>query len=289
MTLDTILILGCGYVGEKLAASCLAVGMEVVGTTRSKARAAALERQGVKTIVATSPAELPDTLLAGVQAVIDSIPLTKTTQGMYASQTEWLPQIAPRIQQLKWAAYLSSISVYGDTYGAWVDETWPCKPVSERGIERLKAEQVWLQTELPVEIFRLAGIYGPERNIIARLKAGGYKAVQWNPPHDSSRIHVDDIVASIMAAMKMPRPRRIVNLTDDEPLAHADYVTELARMIDAPEPIILTPEEGNRQLSPAMVAFFRDNKRVSNRLLHAELLQKLKFPSFREAVDSLLS
>jgi len=283
-----LLILGCGYVGEKLAAACMADGIKVIGTTRSDARAAALGNTGIEAAVAASPVDLPDTLLASVDAVVDSIPLTRNEQGMHASQPAWLPEIAPKLAQLKWVAYLSTTGVYGDADGAWVDESWPCKPASERGIERLKAEQAWLQSGLPVEIFRLAGIYGPGRNMIARLKAGEYKTVQWDSPHYSSRIHVDDIVAAIMAAIKMPKPGRIVNLADDEPLPHAGYVTELARMIDAPEPVMLTPEEGKRQLSPAMISFFRDNKRVSNRLLHRELLPELKYPNFRQGVTSLL-
>ena len=79
----------------------------------------------------------------------------------------------------------------------------------------------------------------------------------------------------------------MVNLADDEPLPHANYVTELARMIGAPAPVMLTPEEGERQLPPAMIDFFRDNKRVSNRLLHRELLPKLKYPGFREGFAAL--
>jgi len=285
---DALLIFGCGYVGEKLAAACMADGMRVIGTTRSPEHAEALESHGIEAVLAASPSDLPDTLLASADVVLDSIPLTRNEQGMHASQPAWLPEIAPKLAQLKWVAYLSTTGVYGDADGAWVDETWPCKPSSERGIERLKAEQAWLQSGLPVEIFGGAGIYGPGRNMIARLKAGGYKTVQWHPPHYSSRIHVDDIVAAIMAAIKTPKPGRIVNLADDEPLPHASYVTELARMIDAPEPVILTPEEGKRQLSPAMISFFRDNKRVSNRLLHRELLPELKHPNFRQGVASLL-
>jgi len=290
---DTLLILGCGYVGEKLAIACMADGMRVIGTTRSPERAEVLESRGIEAVLAASPSDLPDTLLASTDAVLDSIPLMRDASVMYASQLRWLPEIAGKCcrlecTELKWAGYLSTTGVYGDADGAWVDETWPCKPSSERGIERLKAEQAWLQSGLPVEIFRLAGIYGPGRNMIARLKAGGYKTVQWNPPHYSSRIHVDDIVAAIMAAIKTPKPGRIVNLADDEPLPHADYVMELARMIDAPEPVMLTPEEGKRQLSPAMIDFFRDNKRVSNRLLHRELLPELKYPNFRQGVALLL-
>ncbi|MDQ7012202.1 MAG: SDR family NAD(P)-dependent oxidoreductase, partial [Mariprofundaceae bacterium] len=186
------------------------------------------------------------------------------------------------------AGYLSTTGVYGDAGGAWVDETWECRPTSQRGIERLKAERAWLDSGLPVEIFRLAGIYGPERNIIGKLRAGGYKAVRWQPPHFSGRIHVDDIIAALMAAMRRPRPGRIVNVADDEPLPHERYVSELAAMVGAPAPILLTPEEGRRELSAAVLDFFSDNKRIANRLLHRELLPSLKYPNFRTAVPELL-
>jgi len=283
-----ILILGCGYTGAKLAKACLAEGIKVTGTTRNPEHARQLKQMGIEAVIAAVPVNIPVDILQGCDAVLDSIPLERSEDGMHAGQRHWLPKLAPRLQHVRWAGYLSATSVYGNADGAWVDEAWPCKPASERGMGRLQAEQAWLQSDIPVEVFRLAGIYGLGRNIITRLKAGGYKAVQWDPPHYSSRIHVDDIVAAIMAAMKTPKPGRIVNLADDEPLPHASYVMELAQMIDAPEPVILTPEEGKRQLSPAMLGFFRDNKRVSNRLLHCELLPELKYPSFREGLASLL-
>jgi len=284
-----LLIFGCGYVGEKLAEACLTEGMNVAGTTRSSKRAEELRALGVEAVVVESPGQLPDELLNRCDTVLDSIPLTRDESGLHASQLQWLPKIAPKLSGLKWAGYLSTTGVYGDANGAWVDESWPCNPTSERGRLRLRAEQAWLESGLPVEVFRLAGIYGPGRNIIGRLKAGGYKAVSWNPPHYSSRIHVDDIVTAVMAAMKNPRPGRIVNVADDQPCPHADYVTELARLVDAPAPEILTPEEGERQLSPAMLDFFQDNKRVSNRLLHRELLTELKYPDFRSAASELAS
>jgi len=284
----SLLILGCGYVGERLAKSCLAKDMRVTATTRSKARAEALRALGIDAVVVDSPAHLPDELLSQCDAVLDSIPLSRDEDGTHASQLQWLPQITPKLSRLKWAGYLSTTGVYGDANGAWVDESWPCSPSSERGRLRLQAEQAWLNSGLPAEVFRLAGIYGPERNIIGKLKAGGYKAVAWSPPHYSSRIHVDDIVAALMAAMESPRAGRIVNLADDAPCPHADYVTELARMLGAPAPILLTPQEGEKQLSKAMFDFFRDNKRVSNRLLHRELLPQLRYPAFRDAVADLL-
>ncbi|MDQ6993434.1 MAG: SDR family oxidoreductase [Mariprofundus sp.] len=285
--LKCLLILGCGYVGEKLAAACLADGMRVIATTRDLLRAEVLAKQGIEAIVVRSPLELSDELLAAVDGVVDSIPLSRDQTGIHATQLLWLPQLTERLLHLRWAGYLSSTAVYGDAGGAWVDESSICRPSSERGGERLKAEKTWLESGLAAEIFRLAGIYGVERNILGRLKSDAYKAVQWNPPHYASRIHVDDIVAALMAAMQKPRAGRIVNLADDLPLPHAEYVCEVAAMIGAPMPQMLTESEGEAVLSPSMLAFFRDNKRVSNRLLHQELLPSLQYPSFRTAMGEL--
>ena len=280
----SLLILGCGYVGGKLAEACMSEGIRVVGTTRSRERAEALQEKGIEVVLAASPADLPDALLASVDAVLDSIPLVRDEQGMHALQPHWLPALAAKLSHVGWAGYLSTTGVYGDAGGAWVDESWPCHPDSARGLERLKAEAAWLNSGLPAEVFRLAGIYGPERNMLARLQSGNYKTVQWQPPHYSSRIHVDDIVEALMAAMRKPRAGRIVNLADDLPMPHADYVVELARIIGAPMPEILSEQEGEQQLSPMALSFFRDNKRVSNRLLHEELLPELTFPDFRAGV-----
>ncbi|MDT8376144.1 MAG: SDR family oxidoreductase [Mariprofundaceae bacterium] len=285
MTIQSLIILGCGYVGERLAKASVAEGVKVTGTTRSQERAEELRGMGIDAVAVESPELLPDELLQRCDALLDSIPLTRDEDGMHALQLRWLPKIAPKLSNLKWAGYLSTTGVYGDADGAWVDENFPCRPTSARGSERLKAEQAWLDSGLPVELFRLAGIYGPERNIASKLMTGGYKAVRWQPEHWSNRIHVDDIVAALMAAMHAPRRARICNLSDDEPLSHADYVIALAEMIGAPPPRILTPEAGEKELSPAMLDFFRDNKRVSNTLLHRELLPELRYPSFRDAFD----
>jgi len=284
-----LLILGCGYVGDKLARTCLEQGIRVVGTTRCALREKELNTLGIQAVLADSPEMLPDEVLACCDAMLDSIPLERSGQKFWAGQINWIPKLAHKLKQVRWVGYLSSTGVYGDADGAWVDESWPCKPGSFRGKQRLIAEDAWLNSGLPVEVFRLAGIYGPDRNIISRLKAGQYKVVDWNPPHFSSRIHVDDIVVALLAAMDKPRVGRIMNLADDDPLPHIDYVNELARIIGAPAPVKLSPEEGEIQLSAAALAFFADNKRVSNRLLHKELLPELKYPGFREGFSSMIS
>ena len=285
--IEHLLILGCGYVGEHLAAAAVARGMRVTGTTRRPDRAEALRAQGLEAVICDSPTDLPDDLLQACDGILDSIPLDKAGDGLRAPQADWLPVLAPRVRHVRWAGYLSTTGVYGDAGGAWVDEAFACRPTSARGSGRLMAEAAWLGSGLPAEVFRIAGIYGPGRNLIGRLMAGGYRAPAWQPPHWSSRIHVDDIVAALSAAMRLPRPGRVVNLADDCPLPHADYVLELARMVGAPPPVILDAATAERELSPAALAFFRDNKRVCNALLHRELLPGLKYPSFREAVASL--
>lgn len=282
-----VLILGCGYVGERLAAACLRQGVRVSGTTRSPERAARLQAMGIQALFVATPLDIPAASLADVDAVVDSIPLSRSGSRASASQPEWLPGLMHRLPVLRWAAYLSTTGVYGDAGGAWVDESWPCKPDSPRGIERLRAEACWQVEADCAEMFRIAGIYGPGRNILDRLRAGGYRAVAWQPPRFSNRIHVDDIVGALLAAMRAPRAGRIVNLADDQPLPHAEYVTQLARLIGAPPPVLLTPEQGEAELPASVLDFFRDNKRVSNRLLHAELLAVLAYPGFREGLESL--
>lgn len=285
--MDKLLILGCGYVGERLAVAALKKGIRVAGTTRSTERAESLRALGLEAAVAESPAYLPDAVLKACDAVVDSIPLVRDGAGMHAPQAQWLPALAPRLSHVRWVGYLSTTGVYGDAKGGWVDESFPCHPTSGRGIGRLRAEAAWLDSGLPAEVFRIAGIYGPGRNIIGQLREGRYRAVRWQTPHWSNRIHVDDIVAALLAAMARPRPGRIVNLCDDVPLPHADYVSELAQLVGAPAPLILDAAQAERELPPATLAFFRDNKRVCNALLHRELLTDLRYASFRDAVDSL--
>lgn len=286
--MKSLLILGCGYVGEKLAGACLSRGMEVFATTRSEDRAGELEALGVQAMVADSPDRLAGELLSSLDAVLDSIPMVRAEGRIWAGQPDWVPSLAGKLKRVRWLGHLSSTGVYGDAGGAWVDEQWPCRPGSERGKQRLLAESAWLHSGLPAEVFRLAGIYGPDRNIAPRLLAGGYRVVKWEPPHFSSRIHVDDIVAALLAAMDSPRAGRIMNLADDEPLPHIDYAMAMARLLAAPEPVVLSEEEGLSQLSAAALDFYRDNKRVSNRLLHEELLPELKYPSFRDGFASLV-
>ena len=286
--IKTLLILGCGYVGSKLATAAMSQGINIKATVRNQDAAHQLHQQGIDAVVNDNPAALDNTWLKGCDAVLDSIPLSYDAHKKpFETQSSWVKPLIEKLPALKWAGYLSATSVYADSGGDWIDETSSHFSTSPRGVLRLKAEQAWLTSPAPAEVFRLAGIYGDERNIVSKLKAGNYKTVAWQPAHYSNRIHVDDIVTALIVAMFKPQAGRMMNLSDDKPCPHVDYVCTLADMIGAPAPIILTPEQAEQEMSAAYLDFFRDNKRISNQKLHQDLLPKLKYPSFADAVPSL--
>lgn len=279
-----LIILGCGYVGTAFAQAAKANHIAVTAVVRDKKQANRLQSLNIKTHICDSPQNIMK-LIAQHDALLDSIPLQKNKIS-HATQADWLPEIKAALQNMQWVAYLSSSSVYGDHQGAWVNEDTVCQPNSPRGKQRLHAEQTWQTTHPNVRIFRLSGIYGSQRNLLKRLKTGKYKALCW--PHFSNRIHCDDIVSALMASLHKTHHAPIINLSDDEPLSHHEYVCELAHIAKLPQPERIAAIEAAHHFSDAYLDFFRDNKRISNKKLHQELLTNLTYPSFREAVPTLL-
>lgn len=184
-----------------------------------------------------------------------------------------------KLKTLKWLGYLSATSVYGDADGQWVDETSDTTPVEKRGALRLAAEKVWQNSELPIHIFRLGGIYGPERNQIDAVKSGRAKKII-KPGHYFSRVHVDDICAALLKSMESPTQGSIFNIVDDQPAPAADIIDYICDALDKPRLNGVSFDEAD--ISPALRSFYKDNKRVSNKLSKRALNWKLKFPSYRE-------
>ena len=187
-----------------------------------------------------------------------------------------------------WIGYLSTVGVYGDHGGAWVDEESACRPVSQRSRWRLEAERAWQrlaeESGIPTGIFRLAGIYGPGRNALRKLLEGrGRRIVK--PGQVFNRIHVADIAAVLEKAIAAPASR-LYNVADDEPAPPQDVVAHAAQLLGiAPPPEI--PFQTAR-LSPMAASFYGENKRVSNRRMREELGVELAFPSYREGLADLL-
>lgn len=192
--------------------------------------------------------------------------------------------------EVRWIAYLSTIGVYGDHAGGWVDEDTPPRPVSARSVRRLEAERQWLvfaeRTGKPVTIYRLAGIYGPGRGAIAQLEAGTARRIV-KPGQVFNRIHVADIAAALWASTSRWPARAIYNVTDDEPAPPQDVVAYAAGLLGIePPPEVAFAGAG---LSDMGRSFYGENKRVSNRLIKADLVGALLYPTYREGLASLVA
>src|SRR6185437_9497908 len=143
------------------------------------------------------------------------------------------------LNEIEWIGYLSTVGVYGDWQGNWVDEDSPTRPISERSLRRLQAEHAWSRfgcdTARRVEIFRLAGIYGPGRSVIDNLRAGTARRIV-KPGQVFNRIHVDDIARTLAAAIDKETGHRVYNVSDDEPAPPEDVVAYAAELLGLPVP-----------------------------------------------------
>ena len=187
---------------------------------------------------------------------------------------------------LKWIGYLSATSVYGDHDGAWVDENSETMPSNKRGELRLKAERQWLALDKPVHIFRLGGIYGPDRNQINAVKNRSAKKII-KKDQLFSRIHVGDICSALQASMQSPSFHKIYNLVDDCPSCASDVLDFLCEKLELPE--FEGTDINDPAISPALRSFYGDNKRVKNDLLKRDLNWRPKFPSYRDGYKDILT
>lgn len=190
--------------------------------------------------------------------------------------------------RIGWIGYLSTIGVYGDQQGAWIDESTPASPRSGRSKARLDAEAAWLAlgaaTGKTVQIFRLSGIYGPGRNPIVKLREGRSQRIV-KAGQVFNRIHVDDIATTLLASLDRPRAGAIYNVTDDEPTAPQTVTEHAAALTGLPLPPEIDFETAD--LSPMARSFYGENKRVRNRLIREELGVALAFPTYREGLAAL--
>jgi nucleoside-diphosphate-sugar epimerase len=189
---------------------------------------------------------------------------------------------------LAWIGYLSTVGVYGDWRGAWVDERSPTRPISERSLRRVQAERAWLrlgeETGRRVEVFRLAGIYGPGRSVIDSLRRGTARRVV-RPGQVFNRIHVDDIARVLIAAIDQPARHILYNVSDDEPAPPEDVVAYAAELLAMPVPPKVPFEEAG--LSPAAASFWAECKRVRNDRIRRDLGVDLAYPTYREGLRAL--
>ncbi len=278
---------GLGYTGLALARALMAEGWTVAGTCRATERRDALAAEGIDAWLFDENTPLADAqaALAGATHLLASAP-----PGRIGDDAAFLHGAAiAATETLEWIGYLSTTGVYGDHRGGWVDEDSPLKPSSERAERRLAAEEQWLDfwwnDGIPVQVFRLAGIYGPGRGPLAALRAGAAKRID-KPGHLFSRIHLDDIVATLRASMARPNGGRVYNVCDDAPAAQAEVVAFASELLGvAPPPLVPIEDAG---LSPLGLSFYADNKRVRNHRIKEELGVVLAHPDYRSGLGALL-
>ena len=184
--------------------------------------------------------------------------------------------------KVKWITYLSATSVYGDHKGKWVNENSKTNPISNKGVARLKAENSWIflgkKNKLPVQIFRLSGIYSNEKNILVRLKSGDVKLIN-KKNHYFSRIHVDDIANILFKSLFKFKKGEIYNISDDKPSSFSEVALFGAKILNIEN--IEVGEIKNEML----MDFYKDSKKVSNEKVKKFFNYKLKFPSYIEGLN----
>ena len=187
-------------------------------------------------------------------------------------------------KNLQWVGYLSSTSVYGDHKGDWVEEISNLQPTSEMGLKRMEAEQLLLNSNLPVRIFRLAGIYSLERNIFSRLKKKEVKIIN-KKDQIFSRIHVEDIAQVLFSSFSKSKNKDIFNVSDDAPCAYKEVVQYAAALlqVEMPKEINFEDLENSK-----MKDFYRDRKKVQN-LKMKSMGVKLKYPTFKEGLTAIFN
>ncbi len=277
---------GLGYSAEALARRLRDEAWEIAGTARDPANVERLRQEGFAVAgFAGEPGNAAVArLLVGTTHLLHSIPPARDGDPVlkhYRDRIASLPSLA-------WIGYLSTVGVYGDHAGALIDETATLKPSNDRTKARMVAESFWLalgeEMGVPVQIFRLAGIYGPGRSALDKLRDGTARRVV-KPGQVFSRIHVDDIASVLAASIARPRAGAIYNVADDEPAAPEEVVAYAAELIGVTPPAAVPFEDAG--LSPMARSFYGDSRRISNARIKSELGVTLRYPTYREGLRAL--
>jgi nucleoside-diphosphate-sugar epimerase len=276
---DTILVIfGRGYCGTALALAAAAMSRVILVSRRPAEAMAGIEilafdhaaaaiAQATHLLATNAPIEQGDPVLLAYRRDIAASPA------------------------LRWIGYLSSTGVYGNHDGGWVDETTPPRPTSQRSRQRLAAEEAWADVAAgrALDLFRLAGIYGPGRSAFDDIAAGAARRVI-KPGHQFGRIHRDDIVQAVLAAMPQLTPRRrVLNLNDDRPAESAEVLAEAARLLGVPPPPEIAFDEAQPTMSAMAHSFWADNRKVSAAATQEALGLTWRYPSYREGLRAILA
>lgn len=261
----SILIFGMGYSASRLGAALRARGWGVTGIRRTAGDGA----------IAFDDRDAIEHALSRASHILSSVPPADDVDPVLATYGE-----AIRIAPARWIGYLSSTGVYGDTGGAWADETAPIG--GGRRSARAVADTAWQALRHDVRVFRLPGIYGPGRSMLDRVAAGSAHRIA-QPGQVFSRIHVDDIVSGVIAGLE--GPAGVYNLADDRPAPQNAVIEYACALLGLSCPPLQSLDEA--ALSTPARAFYAENRRVTNSKAKRLLGWKPAYPDYRAGLRAL--
>jgi nucleoside-diphosphate-sugar epimerase len=288
--MSTLVCFGLGYSAEHFIGMFGDGYARIVGTVRGAEHAAVLNGRlagRLKALVFDGVAATAEAKHAVGEAelALVSVPPNENGDPVLAA----FGDIPAHARHLRSIVYLSTVGVYGDHGGEWVDEETPPRPDTARGRERLAAERAWqklgARAGVAIVILRLAGIYGPGQNALVQIARGNARRIV-KPGQVFNRIHVDDIAQAIDAAFAQ-RASGVFNVADDEPTQPGDPLTFAAQLLGRGVPPEVTFEEAAPSMSPMALSFWQDCRRVRNDKLKRELGLNLLYPTYREGLRAL--
>ena len=276
---NKFLIFGCGFSGIFFAETIRKFGCTALTSSRS-------EKKDPNSFVFNSENGIvPDKkIFDGVTHILSCIPPDKNGKdpvlGIFKNKLQSL--------SLEWVGYLSTTGVYGNTEGDWVSETDQPNPFQQRSHNRLSCEKEWIDAGLPIQIFRLPGIYGPGRSTFEAIKNQKIRVI-FKKDQVFSRVHVADITNAILYLLQNRdslKFHQIINIADDEPCSQLEVIQYCYDLlgIEMPKPIFF--EDAKKELSPIAQSFWMENRRVSNKLLCKTLGYQLIYKNYKAGLKN---
>ncbi len=282
------LIAGCGYVGRRLATSLGKAGIS--GLVRSEESSRELAGMGIIPVrcdLDRTAVGLPSTTGTDIYYLLPP-PKTGVVDSFMENFLQGLESSGPPRR----IVYLGTTGVYGDCKGEWIDETAPVRPVVDRALRRVDAERQlrrWAQThDTELVILRVAGIYGPGKLPLQRLRTGKPMVAEKYAPW-TNRIHVDDLVQVLLAAMERGGHGEIYNVTDGQPGNMADYFNRVADAAGLSRPPLIDPKAGKQALSAGLRSYLAESRRIRNAKMLRELKVKLRYPTLDQGLNACFS
>lgn len=284
---DIFFIFGIGYTSKQLIEDIkkdnFFKNVKIVGTTTSLENKRLLQAKSIETFIFNEKEnEINEDYLKNAKYILHSIPSKEKDL-----VTKYIP-LLEKNKNLKWFGYLSTTGVYGNYNGKWVNEKTIPKPYNNRTVVRLETENAFLNSSLPANVFRLAGIYGKGRNVLEDLKDGYAKHI-YKKGQFFSRIHVEDIALTLIQSIKLATKKQIFNVCDNSPAPSHKVLKYAAKLLNIKLPKAINYKKALEKgaLSPMGIEFYSSNKRVKNTKIKKLLKVKLKYKNYKKGLKSI--